>query len=200
MSTQSEHPGDTRAKLLDAAFAEIYSNGYHGTATAAILKRAGVPKGSMYHFFDSKKALALAVIEERIFPRMDAFFDFESDPGETLFESLERIFAKMATHELLIANGCPMHRLMVEMAPLDSGFETLLTRQYARFVSRLASLFQRGVDRHELRPLNTEAMARFFITSTWGELSLPPSLSSKHRFETHTRLLLKTLDLYRKSL
>jgi TetR/AcrR family transcriptional repressor of nem operon len=200
MSTQPEHPGDTRAKLLDAAFAEIYANGYHGTATAAILKRAGVPKGSMYHFFDSKKVLALAVIEERIFPRMDAFFDFESDPGETLFESLERIFAKMGTHELLVTHGCPMHRLLVEMAPLDRDFEALLTKQYALFVSRLAALFQRGVDGNDVRPFDTEAMARFFITSTWGELSLPPSLSSPHRFETHTRLLLKTLDPYRKSL
>jgi hypothetical protein len=128
---------------------------------------------------------------------MNVFFDFESDPGETLRESLERIFAKMGTHEPLITHGCPMHRLMVEMAPLDSGFEALLTRQYAHFVSRLAALFQRAVDRRELRPLDAEAMARFFITSTWGELSLPPSLSSLEHFEAHTRLLLKTLDPYR---
>ena len=188
---QETHSGDTRARLLDAAFAEIYTHGYHGAATAAILKGAGVPKGSMYHFFGSKKALALGVIEERIFPRMEAFYDFEADADETLFESLDRIFSKMAEHELLIANGCPMHRLMVEMAPLD------LTRQYDRFVSRLAALFRRGIDRGEIHPFDTEAAARFFITATWGELSLPASLASPDAFRTHSRLLLQTLDRYR---
>ncbi len=35
---------ESREKLLDAAFLEVYKNGYHGASTAAILKNAGVPK------------------------------------------------------------------------------------------------------------------------------------------------------------
>jgi len=197
MKTPIDTPSDTRTKLLDAAFAELYMYGYHGMATAAVLKRAGVPKGSMYHLFESKKALALAVVNERIFPRMNAFYDFEPTERETPLESLGRIFSKMSEHEMLIANGCPMHRLMVEMAPLDAEFERLLSAQYDVFVSRLSRLFQSAIDTGELRSFDTDAMARFFITSTWGELSLPPALSSSERFKTHTRLLLNSLDSYR---
>lgn len=189
---------DGRERLLDAAFLEVYKHGYHGAATASILKNAGVPKGSMYHFFKSKKGLILAVIEERIFPRMAAFFDFTKYPDETVFQSLERIFSKMSTHEVLITNGCPMHRLLVEMAPLDKEFETVLAKGFEGFVSKLSALLTTAIDDKELEPFNTEATARFFITSIWGEISLPPSLSSKESFLHHADYLLILLKHYEK--
>ena len=55
-----------REKLLTVAFDEIYQNGYSATSVDKILKKAQMNKGSMYHFFKSKKALALAVIEEKL--------------------------------------------------------------------------------------------------------------------------------------
>ena len=188
---------NSRERLLNAAFLEVYKNGYHGAATASILKKSGVPKGSMYHFFTSKKGLILSVIEERIYPRMEDFFDFTSYPGETVFQSLERVFKKMSTHEFLITNGCPMHRLMVEMAPLDKEFEALLTKEFDTFIDRLSMLLQAAIDNQELKPFNIKATARFFITSTWGEISLPPSLSSKESFLHHVNCLLIVLNHYK---
>lgn len=189
---------DTRSKLLDAAFFEVYKNGYHGAATAAILKAAEAPKGSMYHFFSSKKELVLQVVQERILPKMNAFFNFESVSGEGVLQSLERIFGKMQTHEMLIANGCPMHRLMVEMAPLDEDFARLLGGAYERFVAALSALLLSGVKRGELELFDTDAMARFIINATWGELSLPASLSSAQSFARHTAYLLSLLKSYKK--
>lgn len=184
---------DSRERLLDAAFLEVYKNGYHGTGTAAILKKAGVPKGSMYHFFDSKKDLVLTVCQERIFPKMEIFFDFTRYPNEDIFQSLERIFENMSTHEFLITNGCPMHRLMVEMAPLDEAFETLLVDEFHSFTGKLSELLQSAIDKQELNSFDTQATARFIITSTWGEISLPPSLSSKGSFLHHKNNLLTLL-------
>jgi TetR/AcrR family transcriptional repressor of nem operon len=64
----------TREKLLDVTFEEVYTHGYAATSIDAILQKASVPKGSMYHHFKSKKALVLAMIEERLYPKMDSFF------------------------------------------------------------------------------------------------------------------------------
>ena len=44
-----------REKLLDVAFNEIYHCGYNATSIDKILKQASMNKGSMYHFFKSKK-------------------------------------------------------------------------------------------------------------------------------------------------
>lgn len=188
---------ETRKKLLDATFLEVYSNGYHGAATASILKRANVPKGSMYHFFDSKKDLVLSTIEERIIPKMDDFFNFKKNPSETIFQTLERIFNKMNHHEILITYGCPLHRLMVEMSSLDNDFEKILASKFNYFVNDFSNLLKDAIDKKELKQFDTQQMARFFITSIWGEISLAPILSSKEEFQKHIENLMILLRHYR---
>ncbi len=46
----------TREKLLDITFDEVYIHGYTATSVDTILKKAGIPKGSMYHHFKGKGA------------------------------------------------------------------------------------------------------------------------------------------------
>src|SRR3954466_4526859 len=55
---------DAREKILEAAQRLIELRGYSALGVAEICKTAGVPKGSFYYFFESKEALALAVIDE----------------------------------------------------------------------------------------------------------------------------------------
>ena len=188
---------NTRTKLLNAAFLEVYINGYHGASTANILKKSKVPKGSMYHFFNSKKGLILSVVEENIFPKMDDFFDFTQKDGENIFESFERVFKKMSAHKLIITHGCPIHRLLVEMAPLDKEFDEILKKIFTKFVTKINVLLQNAIKNKELIPFDTKATARFFITSTWGEISLPPSLSSKESFFKNSRFFLFILNSYK---
>jgi len=62
----------SRDRLLDAAFTEVYKFGYSGAATASILKRAAVPRGSMYHHFSSKKDLVLAMIKRGLYQKSES--------------------------------------------------------------------------------------------------------------------------------
>ena len=66
----------SRDKLLDITFEEVYRYGYCGAGIANILDRTGVPKGSMYHHFKSKKEMVLPMIEERLIPKVREFLDF----------------------------------------------------------------------------------------------------------------------------
>src|SRR3954462_2455870 len=55
---------DARERIL-AAGAELFGQrSYASIGVAQICAAAGVPKGSFYYFFESKQALALAVIDE----------------------------------------------------------------------------------------------------------------------------------------
>src|SRR5262245_7595813 len=63
---KKRNPDLTRENLLQAAFREIYRNGFRAADVDAILAQAHVTKGALYHHFDSKAALGLAVIDEVI--------------------------------------------------------------------------------------------------------------------------------------
>ena len=53
----------TRRKLLDAAIDVFGEVGYVATGRTAIIERAGVTKGALYHHFDSMDSLVTAIIE-----------------------------------------------------------------------------------------------------------------------------------------
>src|ERR1700681_119134 len=53
----------TRTRLMEAARYLFWERGYAATGMAEILERAEANSGSFYHFFASKEALLLAVLE-----------------------------------------------------------------------------------------------------------------------------------------
>ena len=54
----------TRQKILDAATDVFGEVGYAAAGLGEIIERAGMTKGALYHHFDSKEALATAIIEQ----------------------------------------------------------------------------------------------------------------------------------------
>src|ERR1700756_1940061 len=67
---RSETP---RQKILDAATDLFSEVGYAAAGLAEIIERAGMTKGALYHHFDSKEALATAIIEQGTSLTRDAF-------------------------------------------------------------------------------------------------------------------------------
>nr|MBP8300166.1 TetR/AcrR family transcriptional regulator [Planctomycetota bacterium] len=54
---------DSRNRLLDAALKVIRTKGYSATRVEEICAAAGLSKGSFFHHFESKEALAVAAAE-----------------------------------------------------------------------------------------------------------------------------------------
>ena len=172
----------SRDKLLDVTFEEVYRYGYCGAATATILKKAGVPRGSMYHHFESKKAMVLAMIEERLVPKVREFFDFEMRADSSALEIVEHTINKIADNPMLIKYGCPLHRLMFEMGALDVDIASACEGEFAHLVENYAKVLAYGIKRGEFVEVDATSYASYFIASTWGFLSRTPEKSSKERF------------------
>jgi AcrR family transcriptional regulator len=63
MARQVERREATRAALIAAARASLLDVGHEATSTEAVLARAGVSRGALYHHFPSKTDLVAAVFE-----------------------------------------------------------------------------------------------------------------------------------------
>ena len=56
-------PDERPRELLEAALQVFARNGYRNTTLDEVAEAAGVTKGAIYHYFDTKEALLLGVIE-----------------------------------------------------------------------------------------------------------------------------------------
>ena len=61
--TQAERRATSRAALLEAAAKGISRYGYGNVVLAEVAREAGYTRGALYHLFDGKEQLALAVVE-----------------------------------------------------------------------------------------------------------------------------------------
>lgn len=193
MKQQTKQKQTSRDKLLDVTFEEVYKYGYGGAATAAILKKAGVPKGSMYHHFKSKKEMVLAMIEERLIPKVREFFDFEMKKDSTALDILAHTLDKISKNKMLIMHGCPLHRLMFEMEALDSDIAKACEDEFEILTTNLARVLKFGMKEGSILEDDPKALAEFFVASSWGLLSRPASTSSEEQFIKDSTLLLNSI-------
>jgi len=181
----------SRDRLLDVTFDEVYMYGYCGAATASILKKAKVPRGSMYHHFDSKKALVLAMIEERLSPKVREFFEVDPNLNIDTLRILEYSLKKISKNSMLIKHGCPLHRLMFEMGSLDDDISKACEKEFEYLRDKLMIVLENGKKKGEIKDCDTKEMAEFFIVSTWGMLSRTPDSSTSEKFLKESQILLK---------
>ncbi len=70
--------GEKRRLILDAAMKEIAEKGFTSTSVSSIAIRAGISKGLIYNYFESKDQLAKEILLEGIYKAMN-FYNFTSE-------------------------------------------------------------------------------------------------------------------------
>lgn len=64
MSPKVASRQDTRTALLQAGMDIMLTKGYSNTGIQEVLNTLGVPKGSFYHYFESKEHFAVCIIRQ----------------------------------------------------------------------------------------------------------------------------------------
>ncbi len=59
------------AEIIEAAFATFSQRGFNNTRVEDVAKQAGISKGLLYRYFDTKDTLLKAVIQHYVTPRLD---------------------------------------------------------------------------------------------------------------------------------
>ncbi|MCL6264486.1 TetR/AcrR family transcriptional regulator [Craterilacuibacter sp. RT1T] len=130
---------ETRELLLRAGLEVLTEKGFAATGIDEVLKRVGVPKGSFYHYFDSKEAFGVALIERyaSYFARkLERHFSGESmTPLERLQAFVDDAQAGMARHGF--RRGCLIGNLGQEMAALPESFRARLNTVFDDWERRL---------------------------------------------------------------
>ncbi len=109
----------TQKQIIDSAFELFAKEGYSKTSIAAVAKKAGISKGLIYHYFDSKEAILEAIFDQLV-AMGDQMMNFpeEFGPSEKIKQTLEQTFE-------FIEKETGMGRLMVSLALQPDVFDSL---------------------------------------------------------------------------
>jgi len=186
----------TRQKLIDATFEEVFSCGYQGAALSDILAKAGVHKGSMYHYFASKKEMAIAAIKEKMSMRFSILYE---NIAKADMPYLPKLFAIMldATRRDF-ERGCPLGNLVQEMSNLDNDFNLILREIYADFRATLKYIFDVTIEAGEMKECDTSKLALFCVSSLEGAILSAKASGNKQDYTDAVEILITCLSKWKK--
>jgi AcrR family transcriptional regulator len=143
-------------ELLDAALSLFVEKGFAATRAEEVAARAGVSKGTLFLYFQSKEDLFNAVVRENMsgaFPEWNAEFDaFTGSTAELLRYAMSQWWERLGATK---ASG--ITKLVMSEArnfPEIAGFYQAEVMKPGHALIR--RILQRGVDSGEFRPLNMD--------------------------------------------
>lgn len=193
---------DVREQLIQTMFISLYHEGYHACNLIDLLKRAGSSKGGLYHYFGSKKELALESIKTVLEPFIESFWknglQKENDP----IVALESLLKKLP-HTILLQNipfdiryGCPLNNLIHELSANDEDFSTLLASLLTTWQDAIADAFERAINANIIRAdVNVQQLAYFVIASIEGSLSIAKGHRDEEAYHSSIAILITYLNI-----
>ena len=154
-------PDERPTEIIEAAFRAFGERGLAATRLEDVAREAGVSKGTIYLYFDSKEALFREVVRARIvtaIERAERALDEEPAPC-----GLFRSFAQRHWEYSTSADFQTMHRLVNgELARFPDLARFYGSEVIARSLRLIATVMSRSMARGELRPGDPVHAARAF--------------------------------------
>lgn len=175
MSQTVRNPDQTRHRLLEAAFDEIYLNGYQGMRVDDILRRTGLKKGALYHHFAGKAEIAYAVIDELILNIIQQTWIAPLQGCDNPIDCIWQILVDMKNNPDYdyTVRGCPLNNLAQEMSSLDEEFRIRINHLLDLWLNTFDQALARGQANGSVRnDIDSTAMATFLVASMEGSISL----------------------------
>ena len=144
MSRNTEH--DTREHLLAIGEQLCMHRGFTGMGLSELLKTAGVPKGSFYHYFRSKEAFGVALLERHYAAYHQRLAThFTSGPGNyrdrllAYYQETLRQFSQQG-----IISGCLTVKLSAEVCDLSEDMRSAMDKGARGVIALLADTLENG--------------------------------------------------------
>lgn len=188
-------------EILAAALSVFVEKGFAVAKLDDVAAKAGVSKGTLYLYFDSKEALFKAVVREALLPNLTAAETMAKASAGPISDILATILRTLA-RAVAETNIGAIPKLIIA----EAGSFPELARFYhdeviARAVTLISGLVARGVVRGEFRPVDSRhvvylTIAPVLVAAVWRETFErhgAPRLDPQGLIEQHIDILMRGL-------
>jgi TetR/AcrR family transcriptional repressor of nem operon len=164
-SLAAKQRGDTRSAIIWCGTELLTERGFQITGIDEILSIVGVPKGSFYYYFKSKREFGVAVVDNYVqfyAQKMALLFD---NPQRTPLQRLQDFVddGKLGMAKYDFKRGCLIGNMGQELAALNEEFRERLEQVMQTWEARVTALFQLALERGEIAPTHDpKSLSQFF--------------------------------------
>lgn len=168
---RTNDPEGMRRRVLDVAEDSFQARGYHASSLGDLMAAAGVTGGALHHHFPTKKALALAVIEERVAATVQETWIDPVLAAASAREGVRVVFEAVAAEleRQGYVRGCPLNNLAHELSLADDEFRSALARIFANWRQAIADKMRADQPEGGADP---ERFAALVVASYSGAMSM----------------------------
>jgi TetR/AcrR family transcriptional repressor of nem operon len=134
----------TRDRILEVGAQAIADKSFNSCGLTEILRRAGVPKGSFYHYFSSKEDFGVALIEKASDEYVEWLRPIVGDRKRSPLQRLRAVFE--LSREECLANGaarqCLIPKLALETSQLSEPVHAAVKCAYDQWSALLARVIR----------------------------------------------------------
>lgn len=145
---RTNDPAGLRNRVLDVAARSFQASGFAATSTHDVVRMAGVTGGALHHHFPTKKALALAVIGERVAAELGetwvATVRDAPSAAAGILQAFDTVAAALDAQGSV--SGCPLGNLALELSLADGDLREALAHEYRTWRDAIAERLRRDRD------------------------------------------------------
>jgi AcrR family transcriptional regulator len=171
---RTNNPEGMRRRVLDVAEESFQARGYHASSLGDLMTAAGVTGGALHHHFPTKKALALAVIEERVAAAVKDTWVAPVRAAGSAREGIQVVFESVAREleQQGFVRGCPLNNLAHELSLADPDFRVALAGIFSAWRQAIADKIR--ADQHAGREQGTDPQrfAALTVAAYSGAMSM----------------------------
>jgi len=155
-------------QLLDAAQRVFSRQGFHVANISDVAAEAGVSQGTVYHYFDSKEELLLAVYTrwetQHLQDEIGLALQAEPSAARKLAFIAHAATERVSGSLQLLQASVEFWSHIPRNADIRKGFK----RMFARMAEDVAAIIRQGINAGEFRKIDATAMARLMIATYDG--------------------------------
>ncbi|AZN32706.1 TetR/AcrR family transcriptional regulator [Pseudoalteromonas sp. Xi13] len=187
---------DTKAHLIRVGLETLTEFGFSATGLDTILKKAGVPKGSFYHYFKSKEAFGIALVnayDDYFITKLKKYLtDSTTPPLERLIHFTQSAIMGMQKYQY--KRGCLVGNLNQELNHLSDEFKIRLLQSYVAWQQQVEQCLNEAQQQGTIaKTVDTQLMSEYFWIGWEGAVMRAKLTQSSKPLTLYTEMFLRAL-------
>lgn len=186
-----------KQEIIEKSIDVMFRQGYHGTGVKDLTDAAGIPKGSLYNYFENKEDYVKEALNYYYEVMSKSQFDKLTDKTLKPTERIKQFYKMMMDDMVLeseFCKGCFAGKITQEMSGINDAIQDVISHINKDIINKIKLNLEEAIEIGEINnSMDPERMAEFIFNSWHGSLQGIKASRDKKTLDVFFQMLTEVL-------